>query len=161
MIILTTLFQWESVAGWQGEDPDCHEEASMTSQREVAQEQVVSVSQGADVYVESLNANDVKYIFINSGTDTFPIQESLARYMSQGRSVPEVILCLDEEVAMSAAHGYYMMTGKPQVLLVHVDAGTMQVGGALHNAQRGRAGMVFALEGLHTPSTATCPAARV
>ena len=51
MIILTTLFQWESVAGWQGEDPDCHEEASMTSQREVAQEQVVSVSQGADVYV--------------------------------------------------------------------------------------------------------------
>ena len=63
--------------------------------------------------------------------------------MSQGRSVPEVILCLDEEVAMSAAHGYYMMTGKPQVLLVHVDAGTMQVGGALHNAQRGRAGMVF------------------
>ena len=44
---------------------------------------------------------------------------------------------------MSAAHGYYMVSGKPQVLLVHVDAGTMQVGGAIHNAQRGRAGMVF------------------
>jgi len=115
----------------------------MATEREAAQEQVVSVSQGADVYVESLNANDVKYLFINSGTDTFPIQESLAKYMSQGRHVPQVILCLDEAVAMSAAHGYFMVSRKPQVLLVHVDAGTMQVGGALHNAQRGRAGMVF------------------
>jgi acetolactate synthase-1/2/3 large subunit len=119
------------------------EEQRMSPQREVAQEQVVSVSQGADVYIESLNANDVKYLFINSGTDTFPIQESLAKYMSQGRSVPQVILCLDEEMAMSAAHGYFMVRQKPQVLLVHVDAGTLQVGGALHNAQRGRAGMVF------------------
>ncbi len=115
----------------------------MTQQRDVEQEQVVDVGQGSDVYLESLNANGVNYVFINSGTDTFPIQESIAKYQSQGRRVPEVILCLDEEVAMSAAHGYYMVSGKPQVLLVHVDAGTMQVGGAIHNAQRGRAGMVF------------------
>ena len=115
----------------------------MTQQREVEQEQTVDVGQGSDVYLESLNSNGVNYVFINSGTDTFPIQESIAKYQSQGRRVPEVILCLDEEVAMSAAHGYYMVTGKPQVLLVHVDAGTMQVGGAIHNAQRGRAGMVF------------------
>ena len=115
----------------------------MTQQRHVEQEQTIDVGQGSDVYLESLNANGVKYVFINSGTDTFPIQESIAKYQSQGRHVPEVILCLDEEVAMSAAHGYYMVSGKPQVLLVHVDAGTMQVGGAIHNAQRGRAGMVF------------------
>ena len=115
----------------------------MAKHHEVAQEQVVSVSQGADVYLESLNANGVKCLFLNSGTDTFPIQESIAKYMSQGRPVPQVILCLDEEMAMSAAHGYFMVSGKPQVLLVHVDAGTLQVGGALHNAQRGRAGMVF------------------
>ena len=115
----------------------------MTQQPDVEQEQIVDVGQGSDVYLESLNANGVNYVFINSGTDTFPIQESIAKYQSQGRRVPEVILCLDEEVAMSAAHGYYMVSGKPQVLLVHVDAGTMQVGGAIHNAQRGRAGMVF------------------
>ena len=32
---------------------------------------------------------------------------------------------------MAAAHGYFMVSGKPQVLLVHVDAGTQAVGGAM------------------------------
>ncbi len=103
----------------------------------------ILVDQGADLFVEAMLANDVEYLFINSGTDTFPIQESLAKYMDRGQRVPEAILCLDEKMGMAAAHGYYMVTGKPQVLLVHVDAGTQAVGGAVHNAQRGRAGIVF------------------
>ena len=103
----------------------------------------ILVDQGADLFVEAMLANDVEYLFINSGTDTFPIQESLAKYMDRGQRVPEAILCLDEKKGMAAAHGYYMVTGKPQVLLVHVDAGTQAVGGAVHNAQRGRAGIVF------------------
>jgi len=44
---------------------------------------------------------------------------------------------------MAAAHGYFAVTGRPQVVLLHVDLGTLQVGGALHNAQRGRIGVVF------------------
>ncbi|MBT4515523.1 MAG: thiamine pyrophosphate-requiring protein [Chloroflexi bacterium] len=103
----------------------------------------ISIDQGADLFVEAMLANDVEYLFINSGTDTFPIQESLAKYIDRGQAVPETILCLDEKMGMAAAHGYYMVTGKPQVLLVHVDAGTQAVGGAVHNAQRGRAGIVF------------------
>ncbi|MDP6823243.1 MAG: thiamine pyrophosphate-requiring protein [Dehalococcoidia bacterium] len=103
----------------------------------------VSVDQGADLFVESMLANDVEYLFINSGTDTFPIQESLAKYIDRGQKVPETILCLDEKMGMAAAHGYYMVTGRPQILLVHVDSGTQAVGGAVHNAQRGRAGIVF------------------
>ena len=103
----------------------------------------ISIDQGADLFVESMLANEVDYLFINSGTDTFPIQESLAKYIDRGREVPETILCLDEKMGMAAAHGYFMVTGRPQVLLVHVDAGTQAVGGALHNAQRGRAGIVF------------------
>ena len=43
----------------------------------------------------------------------------------------------------AAAHGYFDVTRKPQVVLVHVDAGTMQLGGGMHNAQRGRAGIVI------------------
>lgn len=103
----------------------------------------IAIDQGADLFVESMLANDVDYLFINSGTDTFPIQESLAKYIDRGQTVPETILCLDEKMGMAAAHGYFMVSGKPQVLLVHVDAGTQAVGGAVHNAQRGRAGIVF------------------
>ena len=63
----------------------------------------ISVDQGADLFVESMLANDVDYLFINSGTDTFPIQESLAKYMDRGQEVPETVLCLDEKMGMAAA----------------------------------------------------------
>lgn len=107
------------------------------------QRTVAPVRTGAEAFVELLNANGVDYIFLNSGTDTFPIQEAIARLRVEGRKTPEVVVCPHEGVAMSAAHGYFMVSGRPQVVLVHVDIGTLQVGGALHNAQRGKAGIVL------------------
>ena len=101
------------------------------------------VDSGAEGFVEMLNANDVRYLFINSGTDTFPIQEAMAKFAANGRTIPKAILCPDEATALAAAHGYFMVSRKPQVVLVHVDAGTLQLGGGMHNAQRGRAGVVL------------------
>jgi acetolactate synthase-1/2/3 large subunit len=101
-------------------------------------EELMPVDEGAEAFVELLNANGVDYIFLNPGSDTFPVQEALSKFKALGKHTPEVILCLDESVAMAAAHGYAMVSGRPQVVLVHVDVGTQQVGGALHNAQRGR-----------------------
>ncbi len=106
-------------------------------------EKKVPVAAGAEAFVELLNANGVDYIFLNSGTDTVPVQEALSKYKALGKRAPGVILCLHESVGMSAAHGYFMVSGRPQVVMVHVDAGTQNVGGALHNAQRGRAGVVL------------------
>ena len=103
----------------------------------------VSVAEGAEAFVELLNANGVDYIFINPGTDVFPIQEALAKYKALGKRAPEAVLCLHESMAMAAAHGYFMITGKPQVVLVHVDVGIQQVGGAMHNALRGRIGVIL------------------
>jgi len=54
------------------------------------------------------------------------------------------VLCLFELVALAAAHGYYQATGRPQAVLVHVDVGTQNLGGMLHNAQRGRAAVLIA-----------------
>ena len=103
----------------------------------------LNVNDGADAFVEALIMYGIEYIFINSGTDTFPVQEALARKIEKKEKVPEVILCLDESMGLSAAHGYYQITGKPQAVLVHVDAGTAQLGGALHNAQRSRAAILI------------------
>ena len=114
-------------------------------------EKTIPVDEGAEAFVELLNANDVEYIFLNPGTDTFPIQEALSKFKALGKRTPNVILSLHESVAMAAAHGYFMISGRPQVVIVHVDVGTQQVGGALHNAQRGRAGIIFCAG--RTPST--------
>lgn len=106
-------------------------------------EQVIEVDTGAEALLALFEANGVDYIFLNPGTDTYTVQEAIAKFNAKGRPAPEVILCLHESMAMAAAHGYFMITGKPQVVLVHADLGVQQVGGALHNAQRGRAGVIL------------------
>jgi acetolactate synthase I/II/III large subunit len=104
---------------------------------------VIPVEKGAEAFIELLNLNQVDFIFLNPGTDTFPVHEAILKYKMLGKRTPEIILCLDESMALAAAHGYFMVTGKPQVVLVHADLGPQQVGGALHNAQRGRIGVVL------------------
>jgi acetolactate synthase-1/2/3 large subunit len=105
--------------------------------------QIIPVEDGAEAFIEVLNANNVDYMFMNPGTSSGSVQEALAKYQSLGKKAPGVITCLHEFVALSAAHGYYMVTGKPQVVLVHLALGTLQLGGSLLNAQRCRAGVVI------------------
>lgn len=92
----------------------------------------------AEAFIEILNTNGVENIFINPGADTASVQAAILNYKTLGRTTPKLVLCLDESVAMSAAHGHYMVSGRPQVVMVHAELGTLQVGGAMHNAQWGR-----------------------
>jgi acetolactate synthase-1/2/3 large subunit len=101
------------------------------------------ISEAAEGYVEALIAQGVDCLFLNPGTDTFPIQEAISKLQNLGRPVPRVVLCLFELVALAAAHGYYAATGRPQAVLVHVDVGTQNLGGTLHDAQRGRAAVLI------------------
>ena len=91
----------------------------------------IAVETGAEGFIELLNVNKVDYVFMNPGTDTTPLQEAIAKFKANGRRTPQVILCTHETVAMAAAHGYFAVTGRPQVVLVHVDVGTQNIGGAL------------------------------
>ncbi len=94
--------------------------------------------------MRALIAHGVECLFMNPGTDTIPIQEALSKLEQLGEPVPRTVLCLFELVALAAAHGYYQATGRPQAVLVHVDVGTQNLGGMLHNAQRGRAAVLIA-----------------
>ena len=100
-------------------------------------------AESAEAYVRALVAQGVECLFMNPGTDTIPIQEALSKLEQLGEPVPRTILCLFELVALAAAHGYYQATGRPQAVLVHVDVGTQNLGGMLHNAQRGRAAVLI------------------
>ena len=88
--------------------------------------------------LDSLHAAGIEYIFANFGSDHAGIVEALARARALGRPLPTVITCPNEMVAMSAAHGYAQVTGRPQAVFVHVDCGTQALAGAMHNAAKGR-----------------------
>jgi acetolactate synthase-1/2/3 large subunit len=78
------------------------------------------------------------YIFTNLGSDHPAFIEAFATLRAEGAPMPAVITCPHEMTTLSAAHGYAMVTRKPQLVLVHVDVGTQNLGGSVHNAARGR-----------------------
>jgi acetolactate synthase I/II/III large subunit len=107
---------------------------------------------GAEVLVTALVDQGIEVVFLNPGTDTAPVQEALARLAEAGVAVPRVVLCPHEALALAAAHAYHAITGRPQLVMVHVDVGTQNLGSMVHDALRGEAGVVV-LAGL-TPVTA-------
>lgn len=81
----------------------------------------------------------VKYIFTNLGSDHPAFIEAFAYIDEHGGEMPKIIVCPHEMTALSAAHGYAMLMRWPQLVLVHVDVGTQNLGCSIHNAARGRA----------------------
>lgn len=108
----------------------------------------------ADALTDALVAAGVTHVFLNSGTDYPPIIESWAKYEAQGRQKPEIIISPHEYAALSAAQGFAQLSGKAQAVFVHVDVGTQNLGGALHNVYRCRV-PVYILAGL-SPCTLEC-----
>lgn len=89
-----------------------------------------------------LDRHGVEHLFLNPGTDSAPLQEAAATLTDAGISIPRIITCTFESVALAAAHGYWQATGRPQSVFVHVDVGTQNLGAMVHNALRDRAGVV-------------------
>jgi acetolactate synthase-1/2/3 large subunit len=94
----------------------------------------------ARVLLEAMREAGVRYLFANLGSDHTAITEAYARATLDGDTgrLPALMVCPHEGVALSAAHGYAQVSGQPQAVLVHTDCGTQNLGGAVHNAARGR-----------------------
>src|SRR3974390_1904624 len=91
-------------------------------------------------FLEALAEAGVRYIFANLGSDHPGLIEALARARAERREdqFPRLGVCPHETGALSAAHAYASVSRQPQAVLVHVDAGTQNLGGAVSNAMRGR-----------------------
>jgi acetolactate synthase I/II/III large subunit len=119
---------------------------------------VVAVTDGpyttGRALLEAMREAGVRYLFANLGSDHTAIVEAYAQARRDGRTatLPELVVCPHEFVALSAAQGYAQVSGEAQAVLVHVDCGTQNLGGAVHNAARGRV-PVLILAGL-SPVTA-------
>jgi acetolactate synthase-1/2/3 large subunit len=102
----------------------------------------VKLKTTAEHLVSLLAAHGVEYLFLNPGTDTAPVQEAVYSLAEAGLPAPTVLLSTFESVSLAAAHAYWKMTGRPQALFVHVDAGTQNLGAMVHNVMRDRAGVI-------------------
>jgi acetolactate synthase-1/2/3 large subunit len=102
----------------------------------------VKLKTTAEHLVSLLAAHGVEYLFLNPGTDTAPVQEAVYSLAEAGVPAPTLLLSTFESVSLAAAHAYWKMTGRPQAVFVHVDAGTQNLGAMVHNVLRDRAGVV-------------------
>jgi acetolactate synthase-1/2/3 large subunit len=91
-----------------------------------------------DAFIHALRELQVDHIFASLGSDHAQLIESFAKFKALGRKAPRLMVFPHESLAMSAAHGYAQATGRAQAVLVHVDVGTLNVGGAIHNINRAR-----------------------
>ena len=97
----------------------------------------------AEAYLELLSSRGIDYFFGNGGTDFAPIIEAYAKRQVQELPVPRPIPVPHEVTAVSMAHGYTMITGRPQVVMVHTVPGTANAIGGIVNAARSNVPMLF------------------
>ena len=97
----------------------------------------------SDAYMTLLADRGIDYWFANAGTDFAPVVETLAKAAVLETKVPTAITCPHENTAMHMAIGYFLVTGKPQAVMVHVNVGTANGMNGLLNAARGHVPVLF------------------
>ena len=95
-----------------------------------------SAIDNSDAIVASMAAGGIDHLFFTSGAEIVFYQEAIARAKAQGRPAPRLITMPHEHASLNAALGYAAVSGKPAATAAHVDAGTLNYGGAIHTAWR-------------------------
>jgi acetolactate synthase-1/2/3 large subunit len=90
----------------------------------------------AEGYLALLRSRGIAYLLGNAGTDFASIVDAYARFRVAGIPAPVPVVVPHEFAAVSMAHGYYLASGRPLAVMVHVSVGTANVVGAIINAAR-------------------------
>ncbi|KAF8840623.1 thiamine diphosphate-binding protein [Paxillus ammoniavirescens] len=93
----------------------------------------------SSLFLHTLAEVGITHVFVNWGSDHPAMLEELERQRAtNGSHALTIVTSPNEMVALTAAHGYAQVTGRPAAVIVHVDVGTQALAGAVHNADRGR-----------------------
>jgi acetolactate synthase-1/2/3 large subunit len=122
----------------------------MTTQNELAISNT-DVTSACKLLLEAARSG-VEFIFTNLGSDHPAFIEAFAKLAATGERMPQIIICPHEMTALSAAHGHALVSRRAQMVLVHVDVGTQNLGGSVHNAARSRVPAII-VAGLSPVST--------
>lgn len=76
---------------------------------------------GAETLLLGLKRAGIDYIFANAGTDFPPIIEAFVALDAD--SVPQPVTVPHETAGVAMAHGYYLVSGSLQAVMVHVNVG--------------------------------------
>jgi acetolactate synthase-1/2/3 large subunit len=106
-------------------------------------QRTIPIENTAQGYLELLRDRGVKYFFGNAGTDFASLIDAFVKFSQEGKSEPRPITVPHEFVGVSMAHGYYMISGEPQVVMVHVIVGTANAAAAIMNAARANVPIIF------------------
>ncbi len=90
----------------------------------------------AESFLRALKNRGIRHVFANAGTDFAPVIEGLARIGADSEEIPRFLTVPHENLAVAMAHGYYLTSGNPIAVMVHVTVGTGNTICALMNAYR-------------------------
>src|SRR6266568_1645126 len=90
----------------------------------------------AAAYLALLADRGVEYLVGNAGTDFAPLIEAYAEAAQTGVAVPRPMLATHENLAVSMAHGYAMVSRRIPAVMVHVSVGTANMICGAMNAAR-------------------------
>ncbi len=114
----------------------------------------------AEAWLGLLAARGVDYLFANGGTDFAPIVEAYAKGQKLGWRLPEVVIVPHENMGVAMAHGYAMVTGRPQAMMVHVGVGTANTLNGIINASRQNVPILLTAGRTPITESGALPAAR-
>ncbi len=93
---------------------------------------------GAEVLLRTAGEFGVEYAFLTMGVDLVAVPEAIAKLEAQGAKCPRPVLSPHEFVSVSLAHGYFVATGRPQLVVVYSFPGLANAHGAIANAFKAR-----------------------
>jgi acetolactate synthase-1/2/3 large subunit len=114
----------------------------------------------AEAWLGLLAARGVDYLFANGGTDFAPVVEGYARGRKLGWRLPEIVIVPHENMGVAMAHGYAMVTGRPQAMMVHVGVGTANALNGIINASRQNVPILLSAGRTPITESGALPAAR-
>jgi acetolactate synthase-1/2/3 large subunit len=114
----------------------------------------------ADAWLGLLAARGIEYLFANGGTDFAPVVEAYAKGQKLGWRLPQIVIVPHENMGVAMAHGYAMITGRPQAMMVHVGVGTANSLNGLINASRQNVPILFTAGRTPITESGAVPAAR-
>jgi acetolactate synthase I/II/III large subunit len=117
-------------------------------------QKTIAVETVAEAYLSLMAERGIEYLFANGGTDFAPLIEAIASINAKATEPRlKVISVGHENVATSMAMSYYLHTGRPQLVMFHVNVGTANGINALIDAARDRVPIIFTAG--RTPITET------
>jgi len=97
----------------------------------------------ATALLEALESIGVTHVFLNLGSDHPAVLEAISKRQQDGNNGLRFLTAPHEFVGLCAAQGFWQASGQMQAMIVHVDAGTLNMGGAIHNVSRARTPVIL------------------